>query len=75
VDKVVSALDMFPTVCDLLGIPRKPGLDGESLIRVLSNPAGPPRSRPMLTCHEPGTFAVRTDKWTLIKWRDGVKEL
>jgi arylsulfatase K len=43
VDSIVSLIDIFPTLMDMGGIPQPPGLDGESLMPLLTG--GKARSR------------------------------
>jgi len=45
---LVSAVDIFPTVCDFAGIEPPPGLDGISLRKTIENPSSP--DRPFVGC-------------------------
>jgi len=73
---LVEFVDIYPTLCDLTGVPRPPHLQGESLVPLLEDPLAPgrpaafqvyPRSTPAdgpLLGH-----AVRTDRWRYVEWR------
>jgi arylsulfatase A-like enzyme len=39
-DALVSQIDLFPTVCDLVGVARPAWLQGQSLLPLLNNPSG-----------------------------------
>jgi arylsulfatase A-like enzyme len=74
IDSLVSQIDLFPTICDLLGL-RKPGwLQGESLIPILSGTADEIRSELFaeVTYHaayEP-MRCIRTQRYKLIRLYD-----
>lgn len=73
---IVEFVDIYPTLCDLAGLPRPPHLQGTSLVPLLDEPAREgrgvafqvyPRSTP-----EYGPLlghAVRTDRWRYVEWR------
>ena len=50
----VELLDIFPTLCDLAGLPKPDGLEGLSLLPQLKDAAAA-RERPALTNHNPAT--------------------
>ena len=58
-------LDLFPSLCDLSGVPAPSGLDGLSLAPVL---AGTEKSRRAALCYAYRHFAraLRTDRWRLM---------
>ena len=80
----VSTLDLFPTLCDMLGIPEPTFpdgsryLDGVSMMPLVDNP-GMAWSRPVLTSIKlpdriPKVgcnphYSVRTDRWHYIRYR------
>ncbi len=70
----VSLVDLYPTLNDLCGLPRTPGLDGESLVRLLRNPEAK-RSRPVVIEYQRGQCAVRSTDYRYIRYRDGSEEL
>jgi arylsulfatase A-like enzyme len=71
VDAMVSQLDVYPTLCDLLDIPHPDGLDGKSLLPLLSGRAD--SLHDVLFAEQ--TYhvnyrplrAVRTDRWKYIR--------
>jgi uncharacterized sulfatase len=75
---LVEAVDIYPTLVDLAGLPEVPGLDGQSLRPLLEEPTMPfktavfavaPRQPPELG------RSVRTDRWRYTEWPDGGREL
>jgi arylsulfatase A-like enzyme len=70
----VSFIDIYPTLVDLAGIPKKEGLDGRSLKKLLVNPSME-WNRPVLSTYGKGNHAVRSGKWRYIQYRDGSSEL
>jgi arylsulfatase A-like enzyme len=67
-------LDMYPTLMELAGLPKKEGLEGISLIPQLKD-ADTPRERPAITTHNPGNHSVRSERWRYIRYADGSEEL
>lgn len=71
--QAVSLLDIYPTVVDLLGLPKKPDLEGLSLRPLLEKPQA--KRPPALITYLKGNHAVRTEKWRYIRYQDGSEEL
>jgi len=67
-------LSIYPTLCDLCGIPVPDQLQGVSLTPLLRNTAAD-WDRVALTTHGAGNHAVRDDRYRLIHYRDGSEEL
>lgn len=73
---IVEFVDIYPTLCDLAGIPRPAHLQGESLVPLLEEPASPTR-RPAYQVYPRKDknlgpllgHAVRTDRWRYVEWR------
>jgi choline-sulfatase len=70
----VELLDIFPTLCDLVGLPKPDWLDGQSLTPLLEKPKSK-RLVPAITTHNPGNHAIRTERWRYIRYADGSEEL
>lgn len=72
--KPVSLIDLYPTLNELCGLPRRQGLEGTSLVPLLKNPK---RSwpRPALITHGRNNHAVRDERWRYIRYHDGSEEL
>jgi len=77
VSGLVEFVDIYPTLCDLAGVPRPPHLQGESLVPLLDDPAKDGRSAafqvyPRSASGDDGPLlghAVRTDRWRYVEWR------
>lgn len=70
----VELLDVFPTLCDLAGLPKPVGLEGHSLLPQLKDvPAV--REWPAISNHNPGNNSVRDARWRYIRYMDGAEEL
>ena len=70
----VELLDIYPTLVELCGLPKRQGLEGHSLAPQLRDPAAP-RPWPAITSHNQGNDTVRTERWRLIRYADGSREL
>lgn len=71
--------DLYPTLCELAGLPVPAQCDGASLVPQLRDPAAP-RARPSLTSYvfggEPGpSHAVSDPRYRLIRYGNGFEEL
>jgi arylsulfatase A-like enzyme len=66
-DALVYLLDIYPTVCDLVGAPVPAGLDGKSLAPVLRGQANGVRDS-LFTTYRDVQRAVRDDRWKLIRY-------
>ncbi|MGQ9913273.1 MAG: sulfatase [Thermogutta sp.] len=71
-DAVVETLDVFPTLCELAGVPTPDFVHGTSLRPLLEDPAAPGHAAVSYT---PGAKTVRTDRHRLILHKDGGVEL
>lgn len=72
--QVVSLLDIYPTLVDLCRLPVPERLEGESLVPLFEDPTAS-RSKPVLSSWYYGNFAVRSNRWRYIQYRDGSSEL
>jgi arylsulfatase A-like enzyme len=70
----VELLDVFPTLCDLAGLPKPDGLEGHSLVPQLED-ASAVREWPAISNHNPGNDSVRDVRWRYIRYMDGAEEL
>jgi arylsulfatase A-like enzyme len=70
----VSFVDIYPTLCDLCGLPGPKQLEGTSLKPLLENP-NKTWDRPALTTHGRENHSVRSERWRYIRYRDGSEEL
>ncbi len=73
-DRVVSLLDIYPTLVDLAGLKPREELDGQSLVPLLKEPKLPwPRA--VVSTYGYQNHSVRTERWRYIRYYDGTEEL
>lgn len=72
--RTVDFMSIYPTLCDLAGIPPPAHLEGPSIRRLLEDPAAG-WDRPALTTHGFQNHAVRTEGWRYIRYADAGEEL
>jgi arylsulfatase A-like enzyme len=72
--RTVSLLDLYPTLIELAGAPERPGLDGRSLVPLLTDPLAA-WDHPAITTYDFGEFSVRSERWHYIRYIDGSEEL
>lgn len=70
----VSLIDIYPSLIDLCGLPKRRGLDGQSLKSLLENPEGK-WDRPVIITYGLNNHAIQTEHWRFIRYRDGGQEL
>jgi arylsulfatase A-like enzyme len=73
-DRVVSLMDLYPTLIDVCGLSRRTGLEGVSLMPVLKDP-GTKWERPAVSTYLRGNHSVRDERWRYIRYNDGGEEL
>jgi len=73
-ERIVSLVDLFPTLCDLCGVPQKPGLDGRSLVPLLVNPQAT-WDHHALSAYDIAEFSVRVEGWRYTRYIDDSEEL
>ncbi len=73
-ERLVSLIDLYPTLIELCGLPARDGLDGQSIVPLLKNPDRHWK-RPVLMTFGRGNHAVRTERWRYIQYHDGGQEL
>ncbi|MCA9072976.1 MAG: sulfatase-like hydrolase/transferase, partial [Planctomycetaceae bacterium] len=69
----VGLIDLYPTLCELCGIPIPEQLDGTSLCPLVRDPTVE-RKQPALTTHGPGNHSLRTERYRYIRYADGSEE-
>ena len=72
--RVVSLLDIYPTLVDLCGLPADEKLDGQSLVPLLRDPDRE-WDKPVLNSWYYKNLAVRSENFRYIHYRDGGEEL
>jgi len=73
-DKPVSLLDLYPTILDLLHLPKESYLDGKSLVPLLKNPQANFANH-VITTFGRGNHTICTEKWRYVHYYDGSEEL
>lgn len=69
----VTLTDVYPTLCDLAGLPTPGHLEGQSFLSLLHDPQGL-REQPGITSNSKGD-SFRTDDWRYIRYQSGIEEL
>ncbi len=69
---IVETLDVFPTLCDLTGLPMPTFVSGVSLRPILEDPTAVGHDAISYT---PKAHTIRTDRYRLIRHKDGAVEL
>jgi arylsulfatase A-like enzyme len=70
----VDFMSIYPTLCELAGLPVPKHIEGVSIKPLLANPQAEWKT-PALTTHGLSNHAVRSDQWRYIRYRDGGEEL
>ena len=73
-DRVVSLLDLYPTLIELAGLEPRAGMDGQSIVPLLKRP-DQSWSRPVLSTYGYQNHSVRSERWRYIRYHDGTEEL
>jgi arylsulfatase A-like enzyme len=73
-DRTVDFMSIYPTLCDLTGLPVPGHVESKSLRALLRDPASG-WDRPAVTTHGFQNHAVRSESWRYIRYADGSEEL
>ena len=73
-DQAVDMMSIYPTLCDLAGIPRPKHVEGVDIKPLLANPAAE-WSTPAVSTMLRGNHTVVTADWRYIRYADGTEEL
>ncbi len=71
--RTVEFVDIYPTLVQLCGLPQPPGLEGDSLVPLLADPAAP-WDHPAYTLVAREDWlarSVRTERWSYTEWDEG----
>ena len=72
--RTVDFMCIYPTLCDLAGVPLPKHVEGANIRPLLADPKAA-WDLPALTTFQPNNHAVRTERWRYIRYRDGGEEL
>jgi arylsulfatase A-like enzyme len=73
-ERTAQSIDLYPTLCELAGVPVPNQLEGRSLVPLLKQPSLE-WDHPAITIANPGDVNVRTEKWAYIHYHTGDEEL
>ncbi len=73
-DATVDFMSIYPTLCELTGLPTPEHCDGVSIAKLLRNP-DTKWTRPAITTHGYMRHAIRSKKYRYIRYADGSEEL
>ena len=73
-NRTVDFLSIFPTLCDLTGLPTPAQCKNPSIRALLADPKAA-WDHPALTTMGQGNHAVRDERWRYIRYADGSEEL
>lgn len=72
-ESLCELMDIYPTVCDLVGVDVPETVQGESLLPVLKDPNATVRDAAMSTTRS--GHGIRADGWAYMRYEDGSEEL
>ena len=69
-DCLAESIDLYPTLCELCGIPVPDSVEGQSFAPALANPAAIPKDFALGLWRKSGTdgYTIRTDRYRLVRW-------
>ncbi len=73
-DQGVDAMSIYPTLCELAGIPVPKHVEGMNIKPLLANPDAE-WAQPALTTMYKGNHTLTTAEWRYIRYQDGTEEL
>lgn len=72
--RTVDFMTIYPTLCDLAGLPIPKHVEGQSIRKLLASPNAE-WSAPALTTHGFQNHAARSERWRYIRYANGDEEL
>lgn len=73
-ERVVSLMDIYPTLIELCGLPVKTNIDGRSIVPLLGNPEKE-WDYPAITTYNHSEYSIRNERWRYTIYLDGSQEL
>jgi arylsulfatase A-like enzyme len=73
-NRTVDCMQIYPTLCDLAGLPAPKQLEGVSIRKLLADPASA-WDKPAVTTWLFNNHAVRNEDWRYIRYANGDEEL
>ncbi len=74
-DRPTNLLSLYPTLTELVGLPRKEDNDGPSLVPLLRDAKADWPHVSLTHLGEPGSYGLSADRWRLIHYANGDEEL
>ncbi len=71
----VSLVNLFSTLTELCAVPSKPDVESLSLVPLLRDPSAPWPHAALTQLDIPENYALSTERWRYIHYRDGGEEL
>ena len=71
-DALVELVDIYPTLCELAGLPAPAALEGKSMAPLLENPTRPWKKFAISQYPRSGKamgYSIRTDRWRYTEWQ------
>ena len=72
-DALVEFVDVYPTLCELAGVPMPGHLQGKSMVSLLKKPSRPWKKAVFGRYHK--GESVKTDRYLYTEWADGARML
>ncbi|MDQ3440153.1 MAG: sulfatase, partial [Planctomycetota bacterium] len=73
-DALVETVDLYPTLCELAGLPRPDGLEGTSLVPLFADPSRAWKPAAFSQYPREGGkvmgYSIRTDRYRYTEWQD-----
>jgi arylsulfatase A-like enzyme len=73
-ERTVDFMSIYPTLCELTGLPTPDHVEGQSIKSLLADPQAA-WDKPAVTTHGYQNHAVRSERWRYIRYADGSEEL
>lgn len=73
-NRTVDYMQIYPTLCDLAGLPRPKHVEGESIRKLLEKPDAA-WDKPAITTWLYNNHAIRNEDWRYIRYANGDEEL
>lgn len=71
-DKLVATIDLYPTLCELTGLPTPENLDGKSFAPLLKNPEA--KGRDSVLSYWRDTLSLRTNRYHFALYNNGTQK-
>jgi len=73
-ERVVSLIDLYPTLLEMCGLPQNKKNEGRSLVPLMQDPKQP-WPYPAIVGWKHGSFAIQDEQYRYIRYSDGSEEL